>query len=97
MIPVLIKVLERKYLFLKWDDDSESKIELSLLRRFCPCAICTTEQETHRHDYIKVFSEQQLTVSNIQTAGNYAINVVWADGHNTGFYDFNYLNKLSKS
>ncbi len=93
--PVQIKLNADKYLYLKWNDDSESQIELSHLRRLCPCAICVSEQEPHNHDYIKIYSKDQLTIKSIKAAGNYAIAIDWADGHNTGFYDFDYLKKIS--
>lgn len=95
MFPTEIKVKEKKFLFVKWNNETESKISLTDLRRFCPCAICTSEADKHHHDYIIVYSEDQTKISTIQVVGNYAISVVWSDGHNTGFYDFNYLKKIS--
>ena len=94
MIPVEIKVQE-KYLQIKWDDNSETKISLADLRRFCPCAICTSQEDSHHHDYIKVFSDAQIVLKSINIVGNYAVGVSWADNHNTGIYDFNYLKKIS--
>ncbi len=95
MVPTEIKVLEKKFLFLKWNDGTESKIDLTVLRKFCPCAICTSESERHHHDYIVVYSENQTKIAGLQVVGNYALSVVWSDGHNTGFYDFDYLRKIS--
>lgn len=94
MVPVEIKVKE-KYLQIKWDDNSETTIQLANLRRFCPCAICTSQEDTHKHDYIKVFSDEQIVLKSINIVGNYAVGVRWADNHNTGIYDFNYLKKIS--
>jgi DUF971 family protein len=94
MIPIEIKVKE-KYLQIKWDDDSETTIQLANLRRFCPCAICTSQEESHHHDYIKVLSDEQIALKSINIVGNYAVGVRWADNHNTGIYDFNYLKKIS--
>ena len=71
------------------------EIQLAHLRRFWPCAICTSEEEAHHHDYIKVFTTEQLTVNSINIVGNYAVAVVWADNHSTGIYDFSYLGKIS--
>jgi DUF971 family protein len=94
MTPVEIKVKD-KYLHIGWDDNSETNIQLAILRRFCPCAICTSQEDTHHHDYIKVFSDEQIIIKSINVVGNYAIGVMWADNHNTGIYDFNYLKKIS--
>lgn len=95
MIPAQIKVKDDKYLFIKWDDDSQTEIPLDHLRRFCPCAICTSEDEEHHHDYIKVYTPQQLTVTSVNLVGKYAIAIKWADNHNTGIYEFSYINKIS--
>ncbi len=95
MVPTEIKVQEKKFLFIKWNDKTESKISLTDLRRFCPCAICTSESERHHHDYIIVYSEDQTKITGMKVVGNYALSVVWSDGHNTGFYDFSYLKKIS--
>ena len=90
----MIKIKDNNILYIKWDDDSTSEIELAHLRRFCPCAICTSE-ETHHHDYIKVYTAEQSIIKSINTVGSYAIGVVWGDNHNTGIYDFEYLKKIS--
>ena len=95
MIPVQIKVKENKYLFVKWNDDSENEIQLSHLRRYCPCAICTSEKDAHHHDYIKVFTAEQLTINSINIVGKYGVKVIWADNHDTGIYEFNYFKKIS--
>lgn len=96
MIPVQIKVDEKKCLYVKWDDNSESEIKLSHLRRFCPCAICASLEENHHHDSIKVFSDEQLNIIDLKIVGNYAVSVGWGDNHNTGIYDFNYLKRISE-
>ncbi len=33
-------------------------------------------------------------VKNIETVGEYAIQITWKDGHNTGIYSWDYLNQL---
>ena len=95
MIPIQIKVKEKKYLYVRWDDDSQTEIQLAHLRRFCPCAICTSQEEAHHHDYIKVYTPEQLIVNSINIVGSYAVAIKWADNHNTGIYDFGYLKKIS--
>ena len=94
MIPVEIRVKE-KYLQINWDDNSKTTIQLANLRRFCPCAICTSQEESHEHDYIKVYSGEQIVLKSINIVGNYAVGVKWADNHNTGIYEFGYLKKIS--
>lgn len=95
MTPVQIKVKEKNIFYVRWNDDSETEIQLANLRRFCPCAICTSQEETHHHDYIKVYTPEQLAVNGINMVGNYAVAIKWADNHNTGIYEFGYLKKIS--
>lgn len=95
MIPVQIKVKEEKYLHVKWDDESQTEIQLAHLRRFCPCAKCTSQVEAHPHDYIKVYTHEQLIINSINMVGNYAVAIKWADNHSSGIYEFGYLKKIS--
>ncbi|MEJ2616480.1 MAG: DUF971 domain-containing protein [Ignavibacteriaceae bacterium] len=96
MIPVQIKITEKKNLKINWDDDSESLIEIKKLRRFCPCATCVSEREEQGKYYIPLISEEQTIIKNIEQVGNYAIGITWKDGHNTGIYEYGFLRKLSE-
>ncbi len=95
MSPLKIKIRENKSLFIKWDDESESEIELKKLREFCPCATCLAERENQSVKFIPIFNENQITIANINIVGNYAISVDWKDGHNTGIYEFTFLKNLA--
>ena len=95
MTPLQIKVIGNNYLYIKWGDNSESNIKLANLRRNCPCSICTAERETQGKKYIPIYTDVQLKIKNISVVGNYAVGIVWADDHNTGIYDFGYLEKIS--
>ena len=37
-----------------------------------------------------------VTVRRAELVGNYALQIVWEDGHNTGLYDFGLLRRLSQ-
>lgn len=95
MIPVQIKIVDKKILFIKWKDESESTIDLIKLRRLCPCATCLTEREKQSKSYIPLLNENQLKVTNINQVGSYAIGISWKDGHNTGIYEYPFLKKLA--
>jgi DUF971 family protein len=95
MFPSEIKVKEKKYLYILWNDTIETWIKLANLRINCPCAVCTNERENQGSKYIPIYSNVQLMVNSIKLVGSYAIAISWSDDHNTGIYDFNYLKKLS--
>jgi len=96
MQPLKIKLLENNFLWIKWVDKSESKISLKRLREMCPCATCLSEREKQSESYIPILVGSQLTVSNIEMVGSYAIQIKWEDGHSTGIYEFPFLKNLAR-
>lgn len=87
-------------LAVKWPDGTESFIPLEKLRHACPCAGCKGETDILGNLYKN--PQQQLTTAafelvRIGTVGGYAIQPVWADGHATGIFSFDYLRQLAAS
>ena len=85
-------------LAVKWDDGSESFISLEKLRRHCPCAGCKGETDILGNVYKN--SETKLSPAAFElkrfvSVGGYAIQPVWADGHATGIYSFDYLKRVA--
>jgi DUF971 family protein len=81
-------------LAIKWDDGKESFIPLEKLRRSCPCAECKGETDVMGNLYKG--PERALTPLAFQLRGwtmigTYAVQPLWADGHNSGIYPFAYL------
>ncbi len=66
-------------------------LQLSNLRKSCPCASCVADKENRPATYIPLLSTAQLTVKDIKMVGNYAVQIVWQDGHDTGIYTFDKL------
>ncbi|EEF62427.1 DUF971 domain-containing protein [Pedosphaera parvula] len=87
-------------LAIKWEDGTESFISLEKLRRHCPCAGCKGEMDVMGNVYkapdqpLNARAFQLLRIANV---GSYAIQPVWADGHATGLYTFDYLRKVSQA
>jgi DUF971 family protein len=98
MKPLQIKVLDSQFLLIKWDDNSEFKLGLKYLRDECPCANCKGETillKTYRPPKPNIIIDGMYIIKNIQTVGGYAIQINWKDGHNTGIYSWEYLQKLA--
>lgn len=95
MQPVKIKLIEEKYLFIEWDDNSGSKISLQKMRSLCPCATCLAQRDNQSKNYISSLLSSQITVKNIEVVGTYAIQISWQDGHNTGIYEYPFLKNLA--
>lgn len=94
MKPLKVKVRDKEFLDITWDTGELKSIKLSNLRNNCPCAICNAEKEEWSSSYIPLFTQEQLSLTNISLVGTYAISLEWKDGHNTGLYDFEYLYRL---
>jgi DUF971 family protein len=85
-------------LAIKWSDGGESFIPLEKLRRACPCAGCMGEMDimgnVHKNPEQK-FSSSTFELKRIISVGAYAIQPVWADGHATGIFSFDYLKRIA--
>jgi DUF971 family protein len=84
-------------LAVRWDDGSESFIALERLRRACPCAGCKGETDILGNVYKN--PDQTLTAKAFElvklgSVGGYAIQPVWADGHGSGIFSFDYLRRV---
>jgi DUF971 family protein len=97
MLPVKIRISREHELLVQWDDQSETYIKLTNLRKNCPCAICNSTKEEQGASYIPIYSGDQISVDSVSQVGTYAISINWKDGHNTGIYDYSYLRKISKN
>lgn len=85
-------------LAIKWDDGGESFIPLENLRRRCPCAGCKGETDIMGNLYKnpdRPLTARAFELVKITSVGGYAIQPVWADGHNTGIYSFEYLRRVA--
>ena len=97
MHPSNIQVIGEE-LAIKWDDGGESFIALESLRRHCPCAGCKGEIDVMGNLHKgpdKPLSPKAFELARIMTVGGYAIQPVWADGHSSGLYSFDYLQRLA--
>ncbi len=85
-------------LAIKWDDGSETYIPLQKLRRQCPCADCKGEVDVMGNLYQnppRPLPPEAFRMVRLETVGGYAVQPVWADGHATGIYSFDYLRRLN--
>lgn len=86
-------------LAIKWDDGGESFIPLEKLRRCCPCAGCQGETDVLGKVYKspeQPLSPAAFELVRITGVGGYALQPVWADGHTTGIFSFEYLKRLAQ-
>jgi len=87
-------------LAVKWDDGGESFIPLEKLRRACPCAGCKGEMDVMGNlfkDPERPLSPKAFKLVRFESVGTYAVQPVWADGHATGIYSFDYLRRVAEA
>jgi len=92
-----VKIKEQK-LLIDWSDGSRSEFDMNLLRRHCPCAACRTQREEQSRNPLQIlkFNPSGVRVVSAKLVGNYAIQLTWSDGHDTGIFDFRYLRQLER-
>lgn len=85
---------------VKWDDGGEDFIPLDRLRRACPCAGCKGEVDIlgqlHKGPDVAL-PPAAFELVRMDSVGTYAIQPVWADGHASGLFSFDYLRKVARS
>ena len=87
-------------LAIKWADGRESFIPMENLRRACPCAGCKGETDILGNLYqspAKPYAANAFALVKFVSVDDYAIQPVWADGHNTGIFSFDYLQRVADS
>ena len=82
----------RKVLEIKFDDDSLASLSTEYLRVFSPSAEVKGHSPSQE---VLQTGKRQVNIVGIEPVGNYAIKLVFDDGHNTGIYTWEYLHELS--
>ncbi|MEW5423875.1 gamma-butyrobetaine hydroxylase-like domain-containing protein [Amorphus sp. 3PC139-8] len=83
----------RQTLAITWDDGSTSELAAEYLRVQSPSAEVKGHTPSERKT---VGGKRDVTISAIEPVGNYAVRLVFADGHSTGIYTFRYLAELAR-
>ena len=77
---------------IEWADGHHSVYEAANLRLLCPCAFCRGEAGRPGWlDTNPTLTPNQAQLVDMRLIGTYALAPVWADGHDTGYYEFESL------
>lgn len=97
---MILKRLARRdasALELSWDDGHSGPVPLALLRDACPCAGCQGETVL-LHQYgpkpDKNPHPGKYLLRGAEPVGNYALKLIWEDGHAEGLYTWEHLRGL---
>lgn len=82
---------------IDWADGHTSLLPHTVLRGFCPCAHCQGHDGPIRFrppEAREAAEPDPHELADLEPVGNYAVRLVWGDGHGTGIYSFRYLRQL---
>jgi|SRR5665213_3814710 len=103
--PEHIAVSKSKGIDIDWKDGHRSSYGVEYLRDWCPCATCAGTHGTEPRPKSTVGAasapaalfpmyKAKERMQNIEPVGNYALRIVWNDGHNSGIYSYDYLRRI---
>jgi DUF971 family protein len=86
-------------LVIVWEDGREDYLQLEMLRRNCPCAMCRGERDllgyVHRGPK-RPLTERSFQLVSHRPVGGYALQIKWADGHDDGIYSYETLRRMGE-
>ncbi len=88
--PEVIDVTAEGAIRIVWPDGPEATVPAVRLRDLCPCAGCV-EEGTGKKILDPATIPADVRPLEIHAVGNYAIQIHWSDGHNTGIYTWQTL------
>jgi len=89
-------------LLIAWSDGELRQYLVSQLRSECPCATCRERRSGDQQKpgtELPVLSPQEarpLRIAAMRPVGNYAYNIEFSDGHNSGIFTFEFLRELGR-
>jgi len=93
--PIDIKLHQASRLLeIKFDNNTECMLSCEFLRVNSPSA----EVKGHGpgQEVLQV-GKEDINITAIEPVGNYAVRLVFSDGHNTGLYSWDYLYELASN
>lgn len=87
-------------LTISWEDGSSSFYPITYLRKYSPSADARELRTQMARNPLTVLpasssaTGEPLAATDAQMVGNYAIRIVFNDGHDTGIYSWDYLKRI---
>ena len=107
-VPTQIKRLGTSGLEISWQDGTNYTLSSKTLRDNCQAADSRMKRGDDSHDkplggarpalaVLKHSIDEELRLDKIEAVGNYAIRILWGDGHDSGIYSYELLYELCQS
>ena len=94
-------------LTVQWENDTTSYFSIAYLRRMSPSAEARQLREELARNPLTVLPTsgggisgnsggggESLTATGAELVGNYAVRIIFSDGHDTGIYSWEYLRQI---
>ena len=81
-----------KLLELVYEDGRANELSAEMLRVYSPSAEVRGHSDADR---VLQTGKKYVEIDKVEAVGNYAIRIVFSDGHDTGIYSWEYLQELS--
>jgi len=81
---------EAKVVRIGWSDGQQTAYSFHGLRGWCPCAACQGHSSQTRFVHT-----DNPKPTGYEGVGRYALRFVWADGHSTGMYSYEWLREIA--
>lgn len=86
---------DREKVTLIWTDGTRTSVSNRDLRLSCSCALCVDERSGKR-----LLQEKNIRADiaprSVIPLGNYAIGIIWNDGHSSGIYPYNSIREMAQ-
>lgn len=100
--PKHLDLNKEKGLTVYWLDGRISFYPIAYLRKLSPSADARQLREEMAKNPLAVLpasnvsnSNAPLTATGAEMVGNYAVRIIFSDGHDTGIYSWDYLNEIA--
>ena len=99
--PVELDLKKDRGLTIRWNDGTGSFYSIALLRRMSPSADMRELRDEMASNPLAVLpsgarNSGQIAATDAELVGNYAIRIMFSDGHRTGLYTWDYLRQLDE-
>ncbi len=101
LIPISLKRGEDRSIQIEWSDQTVSRWTAAELRKACPCATCREKHKAAVESpapikalpILSLAEARPIEVQSMRPVGNYAYNIDFSDGHNSGLFTFELLHR----
>ena len=85
---------DKRVLTVSFEDGKSFALPAELLRVLSPSAEVQGHSEAQR---VTVAGKKNVAIARIEPIGNYAVRIVFDDGHDTGLFVWDYLRELGET